>query len=51
MNNTRNYVDFETIKENWNKYTLKEGTRIKLRTLLRSAWYMSKDEWCTKIFF
>ena len=42
MSETRNYVDFEIIKENWNMYNLSDGTKLKIRDILRSAWF-TKD--------
>lgn len=34
----RRYVDFEIIKEAWNKYDLQDGTMLKARTTLQSVW-------------
>ena len=38
----RNYIDFEIIKERWNAYNLHDGTKLKIRTMLQSAWF-TKD--------
>ena len=34
----RKYLDFEVIKESWNKYSLQDGTKFKVRTILESVW-------------
>ena len=34
----RKYIDFEVIKESWNKYSLQDGTILKARTVLESFW-------------
>lgn len=33
----RKYLDFEIIKESWNKYSLQDGTKLKIRTILISV--------------
>ncbi len=43
MIDTRHYLDFEIVKEPWNKYSLKDGSKLKTRTMLKSAWYTEKD--------
>lgn len=43
MAEKRHYVDFEIIKEPWNKYSLKDGSELKTRTMLKSAWYVKKN--------
>ncbi len=35
----RNYVDFEIIKEPWNKYSISDGSEIKTRFVLKSVWH------------
>ena len=35
----RHYVDFEIIKEGWDVYNLHDGTKIKIRNMLRLAWF------------
>lgn len=32
----RHYVDFEIIKENWNIYSISDGSKLKTRVILRS---------------
>lgn len=39
MSETRNYIDFEIVKENWNVYNLNDGSKLKMRNMLKSAWY------------
>ena len=34
----RKYIDFEVIKEAWNKYELQDGTKLKVRTILQEVW-------------
>jgi len=34
MTGTRNYFDFEIIKEPWNKYSLSDGSKLKTRVML-----------------
>ena len=43
MTETRKYLDFEIDKESWNKYSLKDGSKLKTRVILESAWYIEKD--------
>lgn len=43
MTEQRKYVDFEIIKEPWNKYSIKDGSELKTRAMLKSAWYVQKD--------
>ena len=43
MSDTRNYLDFEIIKEPWNVYNLRDGSKLKIRVILESAWYFNKD--------
>lgn len=43
MTDIRNHLDFEIIKEPWNKYSLKDGSKLKTRILLESAWYTEVD--------
>ncbi len=43
MADTRNYLDFEIVKEPWNKYGLRDGSKLKTRVILESAWYFEKD--------
>ncbi len=45
----RNYIDFEVIKERWNVYNLHDGTKVKIRNMLHSAWY-TEDSQGNKIF-
>lgn len=33
----RKYLDFEIVKESWNKYSLQDGTKLKIRTILISV--------------
>ena len=40
MPETRNYLNFEIIKESWNVYNLYDGSTLKTRNMLRSAWYV-----------
>ena len=37
-NMARKYIDFEVIKESWNKYSLQDGTKFKVRSILQSVW-------------
>ena len=39
----RKYVDFEVIKESWNKYGLQDGTKFKVRAMLKSVWTDQAD--------
>ena len=39
----RKYVDFEVIKESWNKYSLQDGTKFKVRSILQSVWTEKVD--------
>ncbi len=39
MVEARKYIDFEIIKEKWNKYSLKDGSNLKTRLVLKSVWY------------
>ncbi len=39
----RKYLDFEVIKESWNKYSLQDGTKLKVRTILKSVWVDRTD--------
>ncbi len=34
----RKYIDFDIIKETWNKYELQDGTKLKIRSELHLAW-------------
>ena len=34
----RKYLDFEVIKESWNKYSLQDGTKFKVRSILQAVW-------------
>jgi len=43
MIETRKYVDFEIVKESWNKYSLKDSSKLKTRVILKSAWFVEKD--------
>lgn len=43
MTETRKYLDFEIVKEPWNKYSLSDGSKLKTRVILRSAWFSEKD--------
>ena len=43
MSDTRKYLDFEIIKEPWNKYSLRDGSKLKTRVMLESAWHFEKD--------
>jgi len=43
MSDTRNYLDFEIIKEPWNKYSLSDGSKLKTRIMIKSAWSFEKD--------
>jgi len=38
MAETRHYLDFEIVKEKWNKYTLSDGSKLKTRIILQSVW-------------
>ena len=39
MSEQRKYIDFEIIKEPWNKYSLKDGSILKTRIMLETVWY------------
>ena len=43
MRGARRYVDFEIIKEPWNKYSINDGSKLKTRAILELAWY-TEDE-------
>ena len=43
MTENRKYLDFEIVKELWNKYSLKDGSKLKTRIVLKSAWFIQKD--------
>lgn len=43
MADNRKYLDFEIVKENWNKYHLSDGSNLKTRIILKSAWLNEKD--------
>jgi len=43
MTETRKYLDFEVVKETWNKYSLRDGSILKTRIILKSAWNFEKD--------
>jgi len=43
MTETRRYLDFEIVKESWNKYGLSDGSKLKTRIIIKSAWYFEKD--------
>lgn len=38
------YVDFEIVKEPWNKYSLADGSKLKTRVILKSVWFEKKNE-------
>ena len=40
----RKYLDFKVIKESWNKYSLQDGTKFKVRTMLKVVWTDRVDE-------
>jgi len=44
MTETRKYLDFEIVKEPWNKYSLKDGSKLKTRVILQYAWFFEKDK-------
>lgn len=44
MTEHKKYLDFEIVKELWNKYTLKDGSKLKTRVILESAWFIEKDQ-------
>ena len=44
MSEDRNYLDFEIIKEEWNKYSLSDNSKLKTRAILKSAWFKEKDK-------
>lgn len=37
------YLDFEILKEPWNKYTLSDGSKLKTRVILKSVWAELKN--------
>lgn len=39
----RKHLDFEIIKEPWNKYSLKDGSDLKTRIMLESVWSIEND--------
>lgn len=39
----RKYLDFEIVKEPWNKYSLRDGSKLKTRVVVKSAWFIEKD--------
>ena len=41
---TRKYIDFEIIKESWNKYSLQDGTKFKDRSILKLIWVEQEKE-------
>lgn len=43
MTNNRKYLDFEIIKEPWNKYSLKDGSKLKTRVMLTAAWHIEEN--------
>ncbi len=43
MQSVRRYVDFEIIKEPWNKYSINDGSKLKTRVILERAWYTKDD--------
>lgn len=43
MSETRKYLDFEIVKEPWNKYSLRDGSKLKTRIMIKSAWTFEKD--------
>ena len=43
MSETRKYLDFEIVKEPWNKYNLRDGSKLKTRIMIKSAWTYEKD--------
>lgn len=44
MSESKKYLDFEVIKEKWNKYSLKDGSNLKTRLILKSVWYTIQDD-------
>lgn len=34
----RKYIDFEVMKESWNTYSLRDGTKLKIRIILTAVW-------------
>lgn len=38
MTETKKYLDFEIVKESWNKYSLRDGSKLKTRVVLKSTW-------------
>ncbi len=44
MAEIRNYLDFEIVKEEWNKYSLSDSSKLKTRVMLKSAWFTEKDK-------
>ena len=43
MTETRKYLDFEIVKEPWNKYSLRDGSKLKTRIMIKSTWTFEKD--------
>lgn len=43
MTETRKYLDFEIVKEPWNVYSLRDGSKLKTRVVLKTAWTFDKD--------
>jgi len=44
MTDHKKHLDFEIIKELWNKYNLRDGSSLKTRVMLESAWFIEKDD-------
>ncbi len=44
MLDTRRYLDFEVIKESWNKYSPGNGTKLKTRVMLELVWHTEEDK-------
>jgi len=44
MTENRKYLDFEIVKESWNKYGLQDGSKLKTRIILKSVWTLQKDK-------
>lgn len=41
---TRKYLDFDIIKESWDTYSLQDGTKLKVRNILKSVWTEQTDK-------
>lgn len=44
MAENRKHLDFEIVKEPWNKYSLKDGSKLKTRVMLESAWSITANK-------